>query len=96
MEIGNIENTPLTSTGRLEPYRELIQAVRVVNATGLFGRDNDLSFALDAETRGPVLRIVDRGTRAVIRQLPPGEVLRLAERLRKLVGGKEIGKTHAV
>lgn len=59
--------------------RALIQAVKAVNATGMFGDNHELSFILDRTTRQVVVRVVDRDTREVVRQIPAEYVLRLAE-----------------
>jgi len=59
--------------------RALIQAVKAVNASGLFGADHELSFIVNRNTRQVVVRIVDRDTREVVRQIPAEYVLRLAE-----------------
>ncbi len=58
--------------------RELIQAVKALNAAELFGQDHELTFLVDRETQRPVIRVVDRKTRDVIRQIPPEYVLELA------------------
>lgn len=62
--------------------RELIQAVKALNATEMFGQNSELTFVLDRETRRPLVRIVDRETKEVIRQIPPEYALRIAEDLR--------------
>ena len=59
--------------------RALIQAVKAVNATALFGQDLELSFILDRNTRQVVVRVVHSDTREVVRQIPAEYVLRLAE-----------------
>ena len=59
--------------------RVLIQAVKAINAAGLFGQDNELSFLVDRNSRRVVIRIVNRETREVVRQIPADYVLRLAE-----------------
>ncbi len=70
-----------TESGRashLAEYRDLIEAVRTVNAAEMLGQDNELSFLLDRETQRLVLRIVNRKTLEVIRQVPPEYVLAMA------------------
>ncbi len=67
---------------RVAEQRELIQAVKALNAAELFGQNNELTFVLDRETRRPVVRIIDRNTNELIRQIPPEYVLRLAEDLK--------------
>jgi len=73
---------------KLAEHRELIQAVKALNAAELFGQNQELTFAVDRETRRTVVRIVDRKTNEVIRQIPPELVLRLAEDLSLLRGEK--------
>lgn len=62
--------------------RALIQAVKAVNAAELLGRDNELNFVVDPNTRRAVVRIVNRETREVIQQIPAEYVLRLAEEIK--------------
>jgi flagellar protein FlaG len=75
---------PVEVTGKqqnLERQRELIQAVRALNKAELFGQQNELTFTFDRQSRRPLLRIVDRETKEVIRQIPPESVLRMSEQL---------------
>jgi flagellar protein FlaG len=69
--------------------REVIQAVHAVNRAELFGQGSELTFILDRNTHRPLIRIVDRKTREVIRQIPPEHVLRLAESLPGLAGQED-------
>ena len=62
--------------------RELVKAIKAINATEFFGENYELTFVLDRETHRPLMRIIDRQTREVIRQLPPEYTLRLAEEMR--------------
>jgi len=62
--------------------RELVKAIKAINATEFFGENYELTFVMDRETHRPLMRIVDRQTREVIRQLPPEYTLRLAEEMR--------------
>ena len=66
---------------RLAENRDLIQAVKALNAAELFGQNSELSFLVDRNTQRPVIRLVDRKTREIIRQIPPEYLLRLAENL---------------
>jgi len=59
--------------------RELVKAVRAINETRLLGEDREVTFGLDRESRKTVLKIVNRETQEVIRQIPSEEVLHLAE-----------------
>jgi len=63
--------------------REVIQAVRAVNASGKLGDRNELTFSLDRRTRRPVITIVNRDTNEVVDQIPSEQLLRLAENLKQ-------------
>jgi uncharacterized FlaG/YvyC family protein len=60
--------------------RQLLQAARSVNESGVLGQ-NQLVFLLDPQTHRAVIRVVDRTTQQVISQIPPEYVLRLAQEL---------------
>jgi uncharacterized FlaG/YvyC family protein len=86
MEVNNVNSTavllasPVAET-KLLAAPELPQAVKAVNAAKLFGQDAELSFVMDREAKRLVVRLVNRDTRKVIRQVPAEEVLRTAEEL---------------
>ncbi len=61
--------------------RVLIRAIRAINESGSIGQDNELTYAVDRESRRTVVRIVNRQTREVIQQIPSERVLRLANQL---------------
>jgi flagellar protein FlaG len=61
--------------------RDVVQAVKALNAAETFGDSNELTFQLDRNTRQPVIRIVNRQTKEVIDQIPAEYVLRLAQQL---------------
>ena len=63
--------------------RDIIQAVKALNAASSFGDNNELTFMLDRNSRLAIIRIVDRKTKEVVNQIPPEYVLRMAEELRK-------------
>lgn len=69
--------TPLTPQQRAEQV-QLIHAVEKINGAQLMGQSSELEFAFDRHTKRPIMRIVDKETKEVIRQLPPEYVLRLA------------------
>lgn len=60
--------------------RDLIQAARSVNESGVLGR-NQLVFLVDRATHKPIIRVEDPETHEVVMQLPPEYVLRLAQDL---------------
>lgn len=93
MEVNKV-NSPLeqaaaavqtASETRFQATPEAAQAVTAINGAKLFGQDSELTFAMDRESRRTVVRLVDRNTRKVIRQIPPEYVLRMAEDLKKQV-----------
>jgi flagellar protein FlaG len=61
---------------------ELIRAVERVNDSRLLEQDQELTFVFDRRARRPVMKIVNKETGEVIRQIPPEYVLRLAETIR--------------
>lgn len=71
--------TQPVSTEKLAQQRELIQAVKALNGTELFGQNTELTFVFDRETRRALVRVVDKKTRQVTLQIPPEYVLRMAE-----------------
>jgi len=63
--------------------RDIVQAVKAVNAAQSFGDNNEITFMMDRNTKQPVIRIINRTTKEVVEQIPPEYVLRLAEELRQ-------------
>jgi len=61
--------------------RQVVQAVRALNASGKLGV-SDLTFSLDRYTRRPVVKLVNRQTNEVVAQIPNERVLRIAEELK--------------
>ncbi len=87
MEINNVNSTAVllaspVAESKQPPAPELMQAVKAINGAKLFGQDSELSFVMDREAKRMVIRLVNKETRAVIRQMPPEEVLRRAEDLK--------------
>jgi flagellar protein FlaG len=63
--------------------RQVIQAVKALNQTEMFGEDNGLEFQRDPESKRWVVKVVNRSTGDVISQIPPEYVLRLAQNLKQ-------------
>ena len=87
MEVGSMQwsqlapsiGQPVFSDSRTRAEdRDLIKAVKALNAAELFGENNELTFVLDRQTQRMLVRIVDRETREVVRQIPPEHALRMA------------------
>jgi uncharacterized FlaG/YvyC family protein len=87
MDIGAVQKSvqPLAVAAPVAPvekpaeHREIIQAVKALNATEMFGQENELVFQMDRQVHKMVIRVVNRKTQEVISQIPPEYVLRLYE-----------------
>ncbi|MGA2195301.1 MAG: flagellar protein FlaG [Bryobacteraceae bacterium] len=62
--------------------REVVQAVKALNSTEMFGQENDLVFQKDPQTKRMVIKVVNRKTKDVVAQIPPEYVLQLAANLK--------------
>ena len=74
---------PAVTVDRAAENRQVIQAVKAVNGTEMFGPENELSFQKDLETNRFVVRVVNRKTKEVLSQVPEEYVLRLAEDMKR-------------
>jgi uncharacterized FlaG/YvyC family protein len=63
--------------------REVVQAVKALNGTEMFGQDNQLRFQKDPQTKRMVVQVVNKNTGEVISQVPAEYVLRLAQDLKQ-------------
>lgn len=59
---------------------QLSQAVESIN-TALQARSPELEFSVDSESERTVVKVIDRETREVIRQMPSEEALEIAKAL---------------
>ena len=76
--------TPPPDSTRAAQQREVLQAVKTINASEMFGKESELTFLFDRETRQSVMRVIDRETREVIYQFPSEVALQLAKELKEL------------
>jgi uncharacterized FlaG/YvyC family protein len=58
-------------------HREIIQAVKALNAAEMFGQENELVFHMDRQAHRMVIRMVNRKTQEVVGQVPAEYILRL-------------------
>lgn len=77
-----VQSARLTTEQKAE-QQELVRAVKAVNASGLMGSDQELTFSMDRESRRVVVRLIDRETHEVLLQIPNQQVLRMAQNLPK-------------
>ena len=73
---------PVAPVEQPAEHREVIQAVKALNASEMFGQQNELLFHLDRQAHRIVVQVRNRQTQEVVAQVPPEYVLRLAEDLR--------------
>jgi uncharacterized FlaG/YvyC family protein len=71
--------------------RALIQAVKAVNSTELFGSENELTFVRDRTTNLPAVRIINKETGDIVAQIPAEDVLQMAE---EIAGNNLTNATH--
>jgi uncharacterized FlaG/YvyC family protein len=62
-----------------QEQKNLIQAVKTVNAAQLFGEENELTFRIDRSAQIAVVRIVNKKTGELVQQIPSEQVLKLAD-----------------
>lgn len=80
-------NRPEAKTGTLPATNDDIKsAVSKVSSFLEQQAATDLSFSVDDETNIRVIKVVDRSTKEVIRQIPSEEMLQMAQALDKLQG----------
>jgi uncharacterized FlaG/YvyC family protein len=66
--------------------RDVVHAVKALNATEMFGQENVLMFQMDRQTRRMVVRVINRQTQEVVSQIPAEYILRLSEDLQSRGG----------
>ena len=74
---------PVTPVDKAAENREVVQAVKALNGSQMFGQDNVLMFQRDRLTQRMVIRVVNQKTNEVISQIPAEYLLRLAADLRQ-------------
>ena len=79
---GPMAPAPVVPEDKAAENRQVIHAVKALNATEMFGPENELLLQKDPESRRMVVRMVNRKTREVVSQVPCEYVLRLAEDLK--------------
>lgn len=66
--------------GQAAQHRQLTQAAKSVNQSGLLG-NNQIVLSVDPKTHRPVIRVENRESHEVLFQAPPQYVLNLAQTL---------------
>jgi len=88
MDISSVQNTHVlvtpaepTDQAKQKEQRDLIQAVQALNSAATFGNDNEVTFFFDRNTHKTVIKIVNKETREVVRQIPAASVLKMAQEI---------------
>lgn len=98
MEVGSY--APNLSALALEVYpsrreqaesRDLIRAVKAMNESASMGESNELTYSWDKDLRRPIVRLVNRDTGEVVRQIPSRELLEMARTLASLAPAAQSG-----
>ncbi|MCU1238162.1 MAG: hypothetical protein JWP63_6129 [Candidatus Solibacter sp.] len=82
-EVGLHAPAPVAPAEKTAEHRLVVQAVKAVNGTEMFGSENELRFQKDPHSNRMVVKVVNRKTSEVLSQMPSEYVLRLAEEVRK-------------
>ena len=80
-------NAPVIAASETPPEkaaenRSIIQAVKALNATEMFGHDNQLTFQRDPQSKRMVIQMINPRTHEVVLQIPAEYVLRMAQDLK--------------
>ena len=88
MNIASMTNTVPTAPADLasshpltDQQRAVIRAVAAVNASGMLGQDQQLTYSVDRAAHLVVAKLVNKDTGDVIQQIPAEYLLRMAEEL---------------
>lgn len=74
---------PVAPVDTAAEAREVVQAVKALNGSEMFGEENELRFQRDPQTQRMVVRLVNRRTSEVVQQIPPEYVLSLSRDLKR-------------
>jgi len=85
--VNGTTNVPVAAAPQIPPdkaaeNRSIVQAVKALNGTEMFGQDNQLTFQRDPYSHRMVIQVINKKTQEVVSQIPQEYVLRLAEDLK--------------
>ena len=84
--VKSAEAPEAAQSAREQPTREQVDlAVRKINE-GMAATLQSLEFAIDDDSKEIVVKIIDQGTREVVRQIPSVEALEIAKSIDKMRG----------
>lgn len=82
-----LNNSHLNTVQQVEPLlrqpekKEIIEAVKAVNKAELFGQENEVTFVLDRRSQKMLVRIVNKETHELVRQIPDEYLKHVASEL---------------
>jgi uncharacterized FlaG/YvyC family protein len=68
---------PVAPVENSAEHRDIVQALKAMNATEMFGQENEIMFQMDRQAKRMVVQVVNRQTREVVSQIPPEYILAL-------------------
>ncbi|WP_412479207.1 flagellar protein FlaG [Azonexus sp. IMCC34839] len=85
----SMSTTPQTEVGSLQQVGTAAESLR--NATERINAfvqpvSSDITFSIDEETGSTVVKVIDRETKDILRQIPSEEILSIAKALDRLQG----------
>ena len=81
-----VQDSPVQSAGREAVSDEKLQAAVEKIQEFVSAAASDIKFSIDEDSGRTVVKVVERGSQEVIRQIPSQEMLELAKALDKLQG----------
>ncbi|MFB0934207.1 MAG: flagellar protein FlaG [Propionivibrio sp.] len=75
------DNQPQSEAGKISIHEAVNRIEKIVAAT-----NSEIKFSVDAETGIDVVKVIDKATDKVIRQIPSEEMIAIAKTLDKLQG----------
>jgi flagellar protein FlaG len=76
---------PVQQANAVPDLDQVAEAVRNINQT-MKALSQNLEFSIDADSKRPVVKVVDQQTKEVIRQMPTVEALEIAKALDRVQG----------
>ena len=96
--VSHAMSVPVAAAAEIPPdkaaeNRTIVQAVKALNGTEMFGQGNQLTFQWDPSAQRMLVKVVNPKTQEVVSQIPPEYVVRLAEDMKQENGGVSLKVT---
>ena len=70
---------PVAPVEHSAEHRDIVQAVKAMNATEMFGQENEIRYQMDRQAKRMVVQVINRQTQEVVSQIPPEYILALSQ-----------------